>query len=245
MSSGSGIKSKLGTYDGVEKLIRKRVGRGGKLLEIAGGAGMFCEKISDLFGLTVTSDILPPRDPRAGAAVCFDANHRFPFKAGTLDVVVCIEGIEHLDAQVWFLSECARVLKRGGWLVMSTPNIVSLDERRRFFLEGVSDSLTPEIREGRAVSELDFFEMHIGLMHPLVFRMFLGRAGFETVEESANFLSRRPRHFFQLALMRIHLWLRRRKYKAWNKPFPADLERLNSDPLFLYGNSLITLARKI
>jgi ubiquinone/menaquinone biosynthesis C-methylase UbiE len=42
---------------------------------------------------------------------------------GSMDVVVSFETIEHLKDQLKFLSECNRVLRPGGVLVCSTPNL--------------------------------------------------------------------------------------------------------------------------
>jgi ubiquinone/menaquinone biosynthesis C-methylase UbiE len=46
-----------------------------------------------------------------------------PFAADSFDLVVSFETIEHVAEPTRFLDECARVLKRGGHLVISTPNV--------------------------------------------------------------------------------------------------------------------------
>jgi SAM-dependent methyltransferase len=45
-----------------------------------------------------------------------------PFAAGSFDVVLSLQTIEHLWDQRTFLVECARVLRPGGRLVLTTPN---------------------------------------------------------------------------------------------------------------------------
>jgi SAM-dependent methyltransferase len=45
-----------------------------------------------------------------------------PFRDGCFDVVVSLQTIEHLWDQPAFLSECARALRPGGRLILSTPN---------------------------------------------------------------------------------------------------------------------------
>jgi SAM-dependent methyltransferase len=40
----------------------------------------------------------------------------------SFDVVVCFEGLEHLAEQQAFAAEAFRVLKPGGWFILSTPN---------------------------------------------------------------------------------------------------------------------------
>jgi len=56
-------------------------------------------------------------------------NARFPLPDTTYDTVVCTEVIEHItfDPSKGLLDQIARVLKKGGTLVLSTPNITSLD----------------------------------------------------------------------------------------------------------------------
>lgn len=45
-----------------------------------------------------------------------------PFRAGGFDSVVSLQTIEHLWDQPGFVAECARVCRRGGQVVVSTPN---------------------------------------------------------------------------------------------------------------------------
>jgi SAM-dependent methyltransferase len=45
-----------------------------------------------------------------------------PFAEGTVDVVCCLQVIEHLWDQPAFLAECRRVLRPAGTLLLTTPN---------------------------------------------------------------------------------------------------------------------------
>jgi SAM-dependent methyltransferase len=53
-----------------------------------------------------------------------------PFEAGTFDVVVNFQVIEHLWDQGQFVAECARVLRPSGVLLMSTPNRITFSPGR-------------------------------------------------------------------------------------------------------------------
>jgi SAM-dependent methyltransferase len=46
----------------------------------------------------------------------------FPISSEAVDVVVCFETLEHVDDHDRVLAECARVLKPGGILILSTPD---------------------------------------------------------------------------------------------------------------------------
>jgi 2-polyprenyl-3-methyl-5-hydroxy-6-metoxy-1,4-benzoquinol methylase len=48
--------------------------------------------------------------------------HSLPFPSCSFDVVVSFETIEHLKEPQRFLFECARVIKKGGIFICSTPN---------------------------------------------------------------------------------------------------------------------------
>ena len=59
-----------------------------------------------------------------------------PLASESFDVVVSLQTVEHLWDQPQFVAECVRVLRRGGLLVLSTPN-------RRTFSPGVPRDAKP------------------------------------------------------------------------------------------------------
>ncbi|MEN9390166.1 MAG: hypothetical protein RLZZ283_266 [Candidatus Parcubacteria bacterium] len=58
-----------------------------------------------------------------------DLNERLPLEDESFDLIIASEIIEHLIDPAHFLSECFRLLKRGGVLVGSTPNAHRFDKR--------------------------------------------------------------------------------------------------------------------
>src|SRR5258708_8518450 len=54
----------------------------------------------------------------------------------SFDAVFCAEGMEHLENNFFFLREICRILKPGGVLLLTTPNIAALRSRMRFFGSG-------------------------------------------------------------------------------------------------------------
>jgi 2-polyprenyl-3-methyl-5-hydroxy-6-metoxy-1,4-benzoquinol methylase len=75
-------------------------------------------------------EVLGPAFARA------DLNERLPLESNSFDAVVSTEGIEHLENHFAFLREVHRVLKPGGHLVLTTPNITALRSRVRFLGSG-------------------------------------------------------------------------------------------------------------
>lgn len=67
---------------------------------------------------------------------CDLAAEKFPFASGSTDGVVAIEVIEHLDNMAWSFKEINRILKKGGWFIMTIPNISNLRRRMKFFFTG-------------------------------------------------------------------------------------------------------------
>ncbi len=65
-----------------------------------------------------------------------DMNAPLPFADGEFDAVCCVEGIEHIERPFDFVRECRRVLRSGGSLILTTPNISALRSRWRWLLTG-------------------------------------------------------------------------------------------------------------
>lgn len=73
-----------------------------------------------------------------------DLNHQpLPFADQSFDLVTCTEVIEHLEHYRETLREIHRVLKPGGRVVLTTPNILNLKSRIRFFVYGFYNLFGP------------------------------------------------------------------------------------------------------
>jgi 2-polyprenyl-3-methyl-5-hydroxy-6-metoxy-1,4-benzoquinol methylase len=57
--------------------------------------------------------------------ICFDLSGKWPIKSNTYDVVISDQVIEHLYDYDIFISETHRILKPGGYAVISTENLSS------------------------------------------------------------------------------------------------------------------------
>ena len=65
-----------------------------------------------------------------------DLRERLPYDDASFDVVLLIEVIEHLSDHQAALGELARILKPGGSLILTTPNVMRLNSRVHFMLSG-------------------------------------------------------------------------------------------------------------
>ena len=103
----------------------------GKLLEIGVWDGSIVRNYrpafeGEIYGTDVSLDAMKPALPLLKEAKPCDLNRdELPWPENTFDCVVCCEVIEHIVDTDRLLSELKRVLKPGGVLVLSTPNLAS------------------------------------------------------------------------------------------------------------------------
>ncbi len=102
-----------------------------------GGLAALAIKLQSL-GFEVTGlDVDTAARARLGESfVLSDLNKALPCEDESFDAVFSTEGIEHLENHYHFLREINRVLKPGGLLILTTPNIVALRSRVRVLGSG-------------------------------------------------------------------------------------------------------------
>ena len=65
-----------------------------------------------------------------------DMNERLPIYSNHADIILCQEGIEHLQDQFFIFSEFNRILKKGGILILTTPSISNIRSKLAYlFME--------------------------------------------------------------------------------------------------------------
>ena len=106
------------------------------VLDAPCGAGAFTKRMLErglnVFSIDCEDSMLAPRE----RFMLADMNEGLPFADGVFDAVVCIDGIEHIERPFDFIGECRRVTRKGGVLVISTPNLSALRSRWRWLLTG-------------------------------------------------------------------------------------------------------------
>jgi SAM-dependent methyltransferase len=115
-----------------------------KVLDLGAGHGAFSKRLHEL-GYDVSACDLFPELFRFGEIECrkVDITEAFPYPDNAFDLVIAIEVSEHiLDHEVFF-GEVNRILKPGGKLYLSTPNIMSMKSRIRFLFRGFFYSFKP------------------------------------------------------------------------------------------------------
>jgi ubiquinone/menaquinone biosynthesis C-methylase UbiE len=114
-------------HEAAVELLRRRSARG-VLVDVGCGIGRFREAARDLATAYVGVDVV--RHPELPPDVTFvqaDLDRDpIPVDSASADIVAAIETVEHLENPHAFSRELTRVVKPGGWIVMTTPNQMSV-----------------------------------------------------------------------------------------------------------------------
>ena len=114
-------------YRTAASLLRARRARG-VMVDVGCGIGRFLEYAGDLTGEYIGVDVV--RHPGLSEDAAFHRadldREAIPLASSSADIVSALETIEHLESPRAFCRELTRILKPGGWLVLSTPNQLSV-----------------------------------------------------------------------------------------------------------------------
>jgi 2-polyprenyl-3-methyl-5-hydroxy-6-metoxy-1,4-benzoquinol methylase len=153
------------------------------VLDIAGATGIIGLKLKKVgfapIVLDFSEEVLRVARERGLCCVCHDITEAFPFDDNSFDAIFAGEIIEHIFATDHFLSECNRVLCANGIIVLTTPNLASLDDRIKF-LFGYSPRQVDTLHEYR--------KLHI---RPFTFNMLkivLNKKGFVILDVKSNYV---------------------------------------------------------
>lgn len=158
-------------------------GRAGLLLELGSGAESIFDRLPELRRPTAVADLSwsALRELKASQhhRIQLDVTRPLPLADRSVAGVVAAELIEHLYRPGHLLDEIARVLRPGGVLVLSTPNLAPLEDRIRFLF-------------GRSPRQVDpthpYLHLHIRPFTAEMLRRMLRAAGFVRVSVRSNYV---------------------------------------------------------
>jgi SAM-dependent methyltransferase len=123
----------------------------GHVLDAPCGDGALAGELSAVGWRVCAADIAPRLGPVKGVGVLrLDLDEPLPFADGAFDAVVSLEGIEHLLSPARCLAEFCRVLRPGGRLVLTTPNVNNLQSRWHYLVGGRFSGFRPLTRRALA-----------------------------------------------------------------------------------------------
>ena len=168
------------THDIVAKWVFEQESTN-RVLDIPSGEGAFTSRCVAK-GLSVVGADCESLCATPGATFSqVDMNEPLPYDTDAFDAIVCIDGIEHIERPFDFVEECARSLRPGGSIVLTTPNISSLRSRWRWLFTGFHNKCRSPLDEANP-NPLH----HINMLSFHKLRYILHRSGFTITHVKTN-----------------------------------------------------------
>jgi 2-polyprenyl-3-methyl-5-hydroxy-6-metoxy-1,4-benzoquinol methylase len=251
MEEGLAILGHARTYPAVLAMLRSPPGA--RVLDVGAGSGSFSRRLARAGYRVHATDAARGQVEFRAAEIPFTASDLnapgpLPFADGSFDAVVCVEVLEHIENHYDLVRKLVRVLVPGGELIVTTPNILNLAARLKFFFTGHWPMFGHQceiLEEGRFVRP----GAHI---HPCSYwqlRHALHTSGFR-ITAVATERSRRSA-LFVAPFVPLIRWLSRMEARAEGRRFGDAQVKANEEavghvlsPAVLFGKSLIVHARK-
>ncbi|HJR06695.1 MAG TPA: methyltransferase domain-containing protein [Pyrinomonadaceae bacterium] len=221
--------------------------RRGLLLDVPAGEGALAARLLGAGFDVRCCDLYPqifrlPRVEIKGG----DLSGTLPYADASFDFITCVEGLEHIENPQQAIREFARLLRAGGEIVVTVPNILNIEERVKWLLHGYTSHFKPISREALArvraaeMGEMEEVALHINPISYAELRYTLEKYGFEIQKLYRD----KPKvHLWAywplVALIRLvaRLTPAAKRRERWS-------EELQSDEILLGGNTLIVHAVK-
>ena len=220
----------------------------GSVLDIGCGDGRYAASLHTM-GFNVTAADMDSQRFQYHHLVKFHPvllNDPLPFLDKAFDYVLLAEVIEHLRNPFSVIGEINRILKPSGSLILSTPNILNVGSRMRFFFEGSFDFFREPTLEYALLNKNNLQNIHIVVWRYQELEYLLFENDFRVETLYADFLKPELRIISALFLpfLEFRCYLKR---KRTQKKGGVDYKRIHNILLskeLLCGRHLIVQARK-
>ncbi len=238
---GISINTSKNTHEKVFELIRKDHKL--TIIDIPSGSGAFVQRLKDAgFAKIIAIDIDNILEIEHDDFIRGDMTKPLSVADQTADIVVCIDGIEHINNQAGFVREVYRILKDQGEFVVSTPNISSIRSRWKWLMTGHHHKCDSPLDENNP-NPLH----HVGMISFSELRYLLHTNGLQISKVDTNRI-KPVSLLFSILVPFIYvstLWVYLRQGKKhntlkMNKEVLKEMFRLN----ILFGETLIVKAIK-
>jgi SAM-dependent methyltransferase len=230
----------------LSKLRTLGLPRGARVLDAPCGDGELSVRLAhegyETAGADIESALLPEARTVLGDRYRIaDLNGPLPWPDSSFDLIVSVEGIEHLENAFAFFREAYRICRPGGILLVTTPNIVSLRSRIRYF---GSSFYT---QDPRPLNESSRHPLHhIGLRTFWEWRYILHTTGFRLIDASSTHVKWAS---IPYAIYAPWTWLYtriafRKEKEERQRRRNREILRTLSSPSLLFGENILLVAQK-
>src|SRR5437588_5087735 len=216
----------------------------GALLDVPAGEGALAARLIDA-GFEVRCCDLYPEIFRLDGVDIHRGNldAELPFGDQSFDYVTCLEGLEHIENPQQAMREFARVLKPGGHLIVSVPNILNIEERLKWLIHGYTSHFKPISRAAAERLRAEYNDRveiaaHVNPIGYSELRYVLEKYGFEIASVHRDKPKANAWLYWPIvAVIRLiaRLTSTSKQKERWTK-------ELVSDEILLGGNTLIVHA---
>lgn len=148
----------------VEKILTRLGKPLDSLLDMPAGNGLFADKMRSRGFAVTCGDINREREDY----IHVNMEGLLPFENESFDFVTCMEGVEHVINPSQLIAELSRVVKKGGHVVITMPNVQNLYSRLSFLFTGAFYQFDPDFTrhpKGRLIdrghiSPLSYLQMN-------------------------------------------------------------------------------------
>jgi SAM-dependent methyltransferase len=217
----------------------------GSLLDLGCGDGDYSHRLKGLGFKTTAADLDEKRFRYAGDIdfkVC-NITESLPFSDSMFDYCLLLEVVEHLPNPYFLIQEIKRILKPGGVLVLSTPNILNIKSRFRFFFEGAYDFFRePPLDQVNNPKETGF-NLHIAPYRYHELEYLLKANGFQVNDVGASVCENKGFYLFK-PLIWLQSFLKEKRSKRTGGVSHSRINRILLSKELLFGRHVIVVAKK-
>jgi len=216
----------------------------GTVLDVPAGEGALAARLIDA-GFDVSCCDLYPEIFRLDGVDIHRGNldAELPFSDRSFDYITCLEGLEHIENPQQAMREFARLLKPGGHLIVSVPNILNIEERLKWLIHGYTSHFKPISRAAaeRLRTEYDGRVEVAAHVNPIAYselRYILEKNGFEVLSAQRDKVKANTWMYWPIVGMIkliANLTPKEKRSERWT-------DELVSKEVLLGGNTLIVHA---